>query len=152
MSCSISDSETDHAFEHEPARLRARLTIGGTIHVKKSELIARLAGRRTPFATKDAEHAVRTILERIARALGSGDRVEIRSFGVFDLSYRSARVARNPRSGATVHVPEHYVPAFKAGKQLRERVDPGLTRAERGATPVPSISARRPPAQSLGIQ
>ena len=57
--------------------------------------------------------------------LVKGDRIEIRGFGSFALNYRPPRTGRNPKSGDKVQVPEKYVPHFKAGKELRERVDYG---------------------------
>lgn len=89
----------------------------------RSELIARLAERYPQLVVKDAEFAVRTILDAMARTLAQGHRIEIRGFGSFGLNHRPARVGRNPKSGERVHVPEKFVPHFKAGKELRERVD-----------------------------
>ncbi|MGQ5521941.1 integration host factor subunit beta [Chitinimonas sp. PSY-7] len=89
----------------------------------KSELIAKLAERYPQLVAKDAELAVKTILDAMAVSLSSGQRIEIRGFGSFDLNYRPPRVGRNPKSGTKVAVPEKYVPHFKAGKELRERVD-----------------------------
>ncbi|GLR13769.1 integration host factor subunit beta [Chitinimonas prasina] len=89
----------------------------------KSELIAKLAERYPQLVAKDAELAVKTILDAMASSLASGQRIEIRGFGSFDLNYRPPRVGRNPKSGTKVAVPEKYVPHFKAGKELRERVD-----------------------------
>ncbi|MGA8005233.1 MAG: integration host factor subunit beta [Burkholderiales bacterium] len=89
----------------------------------KSELIARLAQRYPQLVAKDAEYAVKMILDAMTQALLAGDRIEIRGFGSFGLNYRPPRVGRNPKSGEKVHVPEKYVPHFKAGKELRERVD-----------------------------
>ncbi|KIA81500.1 integration host factor subunit beta [Chromobacterium amazonense] len=93
----------------------------------KSELIARLserlAERNSQLVYKDAELAVKTILDAMANNLAQGSRIEIRGFGSFDLNYRPPRVGRNPKSGTSVSVPEKYVPHFKAGKELRERVD-----------------------------
>ncbi|MBV8658424.1 MAG: integration host factor subunit beta [Burkholderiales bacterium] len=89
----------------------------------KSELIAKLAARYPQLVAKDAELAVKTILDAMAVSLASGQRIEIRGFGSFDLNYRPPRVGRNPKSGTKVAVPEKYVPHFKAGKELRERVD-----------------------------
>jgi integration host factor subunit beta len=89
----------------------------------KSELIARLAQRYPQLVAKDAEYAVKMILDAMTQALLSGNRIEIRGFGSFGLNYRPPRVGRNPKSGERVHVPEKYVPHFKAGKELRERVD-----------------------------
>ena len=89
----------------------------------KSELIAQLAERFPQLVVKDADYAVKMILVAMTDALGRGDRIEIRGFGSFALNYRPPRVGRNPKSGEKVHVPEKYVPHFKAGKELRERVD-----------------------------
>ncbi|MBX9895524.1 MULTISPECIES: integration host factor subunit beta [unclassified Nitrosomonas] len=89
----------------------------------KSELISRLAARFPQLVTKDAELSVKTIIDAMARSLAKGERIEIRGFGSFDLNYRPPRVGRNPKSGEKVKVPEKYVPHFKAGKEMRERVD-----------------------------
>ena len=88
----------------------------------RSELIAQLAERFPQLVQKDAEMAVTEILGAIHAALIHGDRVEIRGFGVFDLNHRMPRQARNPKTGESVAVPAKWVPAFKAGKELRERV------------------------------
>jgi integration host factor subunit beta len=89
----------------------------------KSELIARLAARFPQLVAKDADFAVKMMLDAMSEALAKGDRIEIRGFGSFALNYRPPRVGRNPKSGDRVSVPEKYVPHFKAGKELRERVD-----------------------------
>lgn len=89
----------------------------------KSELIARLAARFPQLVAKDADYAVKMVIDAMSDALARGDRIEIRGFGSFALNYRPPRVGRNPKSGDKVHVPEKYVPHFKAGKELRERVD-----------------------------
>lgn len=89
----------------------------------KSELIAKLAGRFPQLVVKDAELSVKTILDAMAEKLATGERIEIRGFGSFSLNYRPPRLGRNPKTGAKVQVPEKYVPHFKAGKELRERVD-----------------------------
>lgn len=91
----------------------------------KSELIAQLAVRFPQLVAKDADYAVKMILDAMTDALARGDRIEIRGFGSFALNYRPPRTGRNPKSGDKVHVPEKYVPHFKAGKELRERVDIG---------------------------
>lgn len=89
----------------------------------KSELIAHLAARYPQLVAKDAEYAVKVILDALTLALVKGQRIEIRGFGSFGLNHRPARTGRNPKSGDKVTVPEKYVPHFKAGKELRERVD-----------------------------
>ena len=89
----------------------------------KSELIARLAERNPRLVARDADEAVNTMLEAMTEALAGGQRIEIRGFGSFALNYRPPRIGRNPKSGDRVQVPAKYVPHFKAGKELRERVD-----------------------------
>jgi len=92
----------------------------------KSDLIARLTARFPQLVAKDADYAVNVILDAMADALARGERIEIRGFGSFALNYRPSRIGRNPKSGEKVHVPEKHVPHFKAGKELRERVDQRL--------------------------
>ena len=92
----------------------------------KSDLIARLAARYPQLVAKDADLAVKTILDAMTLSLSEGQRIEIRGFGSFGLNYRPPRVGRNPKSGDKVQVPETHVPHFKAGKELRDRVDAGL--------------------------
>ncbi len=89
----------------------------------KSELIAKLAVRYPQLVAKDAEFAVKMVLDAMAKALAEGQRIEIRGFGSFGLNYRPPRTGRNPKSGEKVLVPAKQVPHFKAGKELRERVD-----------------------------
>lgn len=91
----------------------------------KSELIARLTARFPQLIIKDAELSVKTILDALSDHLANGKRIEIRGFGSFSLNYRPPRLGRNPKTGAKVEVGEKYVPYFKAGKELRERVDFG---------------------------
>ena len=88
----------------------------------RSELIAALSSRFPSLMAKDAEVAVMEILDTIGNALAHGDRVEIRGFGSFGLNYRPPRTGRNPKSGESVSVTAKYVPHFKAGKEMRERV------------------------------
>ncbi|MDO8414082.1 MAG: integration host factor subunit beta [Gallionellaceae bacterium] len=89
----------------------------------RSDLIAKLAERYPQLLAKDAELAVKVILDAMSAALARGGRIEIRGFGSFALNYRPPRTGRNPKSGDKVQVPAKYVPHFKAGKELRERVD-----------------------------
>jgi integration host factor subunit beta len=89
----------------------------------KSDLIAKLGERFPQLIAKDADFAVKMILDAMSESLIRGDRIEIRGFGSFALNYRPPRIGRNPKSGAKVNVPEKWVPHFKAGKELRERVD-----------------------------
>jgi integration host factor subunit beta len=89
----------------------------------KSELIEMLAAKQPQLDHKDVELAVKELLEQMSSALAMGDRIEVRGFGSFSLHYRPPRVGRNPKTGSTVHVPDKYVPHFKPGKELRERVN-----------------------------
>ncbi len=89
----------------------------------RSDLIAKLTEHYPQLLARDAELAVKVILDAMAETLMRGGRIEIRGFGSFALNYRPPRVGRNPKSGEKVQVPAKYVPHFKAGKELRERVD-----------------------------
>jgi len=88
----------------------------------RSDLIAKLAEIHPKLLAKDAELAVKVILDALSATLSHGGRVEIRGFGSFALNYRPPRQGRNPKTGEKVKVPAKYVPHFKAGKELRERV------------------------------
>lgn len=89
----------------------------------KTELIDKVAANFPQLVAKDADLSVKKILEAMADALSRGDRIEIRDFGSFNLNYKKPRIGRNPRTGVKVAVPAKCVPHFKAGKELRERVD-----------------------------
>lgn len=89
----------------------------------KSELIERLAEQQIHLPHKDVELAVKCTLEKMSRALSSGERIEIRGFGSFSLHYRPPRTGRNPKNGESVKLAGKYVPHFKPGKELRIRVD-----------------------------
>ena len=93
------------------------------LQMTRSELIERIADLHPQLQLKDAELAVKVILDALSNALSKGGRVEIRSFGSFGLNYRPPRQGRNPKTGAKVKVPAKYVPHFKPGKELKERVD-----------------------------
>ena len=95
----------------------------GERSMTKSELIELIAAKQSHLPAKDVELAVKQILEIMSDALAQGQRIEIRGFGSFGLNYRPPRTGRNPKSGEKVQVPEKHVPHFKAGKELRERVD-----------------------------
>ena len=92
----------------------------------KSELIEKIAINQDQLPTRDVEQAVRMILERMAKALVSKQRIEIRGFGSFSLHYRAPRTGRNPKTGDSVTLTGKYVPHFKPGKDLRDRVNNGL--------------------------
>ncbi len=89
----------------------------------KSELIDRLAKKHSHLAHNDASTVVNLILKTMASSLTSGRRVEIRGFGAFSLNYRPGKIGRNPKSGDPVEVPGKYVPHFKPGLEMRERVN-----------------------------
>ena len=89
----------------------------------KSELIERLCAEQTHLSAKEIEDAVKDILEHMASTLETGDRIEIRGFGSFSLHYREPRVGRNPKTGDKVVVETTTKVRFKAGKEMRERVN-----------------------------
>ena len=91
----------------------------------KSELIERIAERIPHLNQRDVEHIVDAILEEVVAALSRGDRVELRGFGAFSVKSRPAHTGRNPRTGEPVTVSEKYLPFFKPGKDIRERVKRG---------------------------
>jgi integration host factor subunit beta len=109
--------------------------------VTRSELIAELASANPHLRAADVETIVSTIFDEIAGALARGERVELRGFGAFTIKRRDARTGRNPRTGEAVPVEEKAIPFFKAGKELRERVNHG---------PKTSPAARERSARSAG--
>ena len=93
----------------------------------KSELIERIAERQDQLPAKDVELAVKLVIDYMAQALSSGERIEVRGFGSFSLHYRSPRIGRNPKTGETVSLPGKYVPHFKPGKAMRDKVNESLS-------------------------
>ncbi len=91
----------------------------------RSELIAKLSEESPDLKTREVERIVDTIFEEITSAMERGDRVELRGFGAFSVRKRDARTGRNPRTGAPVRVGAKHVPFFKAGKELRARLNGG---------------------------
>lgn len=89
----------------------------------KSELVQRIATSNPHLYHRDVERIVNVIFDEIVDALARGDRVELRGFGAFTVKHRAARVGRNPRTGTTVNVAEKFVPFFKTGKELRDRLN-----------------------------
>ena len=89
----------------------------------KSELIEKLAGKLSHLSAKDVEDSIKEILELMAGSLSKGERIEIRGFGSCSLHYRAPRTGRNPKTGESVELQAKYVPHFKPGKELRERVN-----------------------------
>lgn len=92
----------------------------------KSELIENIAANQTQLSVRDVELAIKAILDMMTDSLAEGDRIEIRGFGSFSLHYRSPRIGRNPKTGDKVELSGKYVPHFKPGKDLRERVNATL--------------------------
>ena len=88
----------------------------------RSDLVEELANRFGQLTHRDAEFAVKAILDAMNDALVSGHQIEIRGFGSFSINHRPPRMGRNPRSGESVAIPEKRVPHFKPGKALRESV------------------------------
>ncbi|WP_428699286.1 integration host factor subunit beta [Stappia sp.] len=91
----------------------------------KSELVQRIAEQNPHLYQRDVENIVNAILDEVTDALRSGNRVELRGFGAFSVKNRPARTGRNPRTGQKVDVDEKYVPFFKTGKEMRERLNDG---------------------------
>ena len=89
----------------------------------KSELIERIVTHQGQLSAKDVELAIKTMLEQMSQCLATGDRIEIRGFGSFSLHYRAPRVGRNPKTGQSVSLDGKFVPHFKPGKELRDRVN-----------------------------
>lgn len=104
----------------------------------RSDLVEELAARFDQLTQRDAEHAVKTLLDAVGEALVRGHRIEVRGFGSFSVSHRAPRMGRNPRSGEAVAIPAKRVPHFKPGKALREAVDQRTVELTLlGATPKP---------------
>lgn len=89
----------------------------------RSELISNLADKHPQLTATDVELAVKTIIDSIVNQLAQGNRIEIRGFGSFSVHTRPPRLARNPKTGEEVQVPEKAVLNFRAGIELRERVN-----------------------------
>lgn len=107
----------------------------------KSELIESIASKQTQLSSKDVELAVKTILEHMSQALSNGERIEIRGFGSFSLHFREPRRGRNPKTGDAVELSGKYVPHFKPGKELRERVDEAYAHQRTNSRGVSSSAA-----------
>jgi integration host factor subunit beta len=113
----------------------------------RSDLVEELAARFAQLTHRDAELAVKTVLDAMSEALVKGHRIEIRGFGSFSINRRPPRVGRNPRSGESVQIPEKRVPHFKPGKALREAVDAGTVHIA-ADTPAPALAATTTLAQA----
>ncbi|NNM52037.1 MAG: integration host factor subunit beta [Pseudomonadales bacterium] len=92
----------------------------------KSELIERLIVKQDGLTSKDVELAIKTMIEQMSSTLASGGRIEIRGFGSFSLHFREPRIGRNPKTGDSVTLAGKYVPHFKPGKELKDRVNLNL--------------------------
>lgn len=97
----------------------------------KSELIERITASQSQLSSKDVELAVKTMIEQMSVTLAQGQRIEIRGFGSFSLHYRAPRIGRNPKTGESVGLTGKYVPHFKPGKELRDRVNDSIAPAVR---------------------
>lgn len=105
------------------------------VSMTKSELIERIVTAQaqtsgSQLTSKDVELAVKTMIEQMSLSLASGERIEIRGFGSFSLHYRAPRIGRNPKTGESVGLSGKYVPHFKPGKELRDRVNAALLRGD----------------------
>ena len=89
----------------------------------KSELVQKLADENPHLFTRDLERIVNTVFQEISDSLADGNRVELRGFGAFSVKHREARIGRNPRTGEAVAIDEKWTPFFKAGKEMRERLN-----------------------------
>ena len=94
--------------------------------ITKSELIEKISQKQKHLQQKDIELAVKSVIEQMSDALSSGRRIEIRGFGSFSLHFRPPRMGRNPKTGEPVSLDGKYVPHFKPGKELRERVNKSM--------------------------
>lgn len=92
----------------------------------KSELIEYIAEKQDHLPVRDVELAVKLLLDFMSEMLAAGERIEIRGFGSFSLHYRAPRMGRNPKTGETVQLEGKYVPHFKPGKEMRDRVNESI--------------------------
>ncbi|VAW77144.1 Integration host factor beta subunit [hydrothermal vent metagenome] len=117
----------------------------------KSELIEVLAAKNTHLNHKDVELAVKSLIEQMSQSLSTGNRIEIRGFGSFSLHYRPPRMGRNPKTGEAVALAAKYVPHFKPGKELRERVNIyNRTDQQPAESAPPASEGGQPPSSSSG--
>ena len=92
----------------------------------KSELIEYIADKQDHLPVRDVELAVKLLLDYMSEMLAEGERIEIRGFGSFSLHYRAPRMGRNPKTGEPVRLEGKYVPHFKPGKEMRDRVNESI--------------------------
>jgi integration host factor subunit beta len=99
-------------------------------YMNKSELIKRMSEKLDQLSNRDVDLAVHTLIQIMSDSLASGGRIELRGFGTFSNHFRQPRTVRNPKTGEVgIYKPGKFVPHFKPGKELRERVD--LSRADK---------------------
>ena len=120
----FNPDERPFAATAAPGGRRSTKVIEGD-DVIKSELVQIVAARNPHLYHRDVENIVNAVLDEITDALAAGNRVELRGFGAFSVKNRPSRSGRNPRTGDAVFVEEKWVPFFKTGKELRERLNPG---------------------------
>jgi integration host factor subunit beta len=89
----------------------------------KSDLVWRIRQQNPHLQLRDVEKIVDAIFDEIATSLGRGERIELRGFGAFSVKVREARAGRNPKTGALVAVPKKAAPHFKAGQEMKERLN-----------------------------
>jgi integration host factor subunit beta len=94
----------------------------------KSELIEYISEKQTQLTLKDVEVSIKLLLDHMSEILASGERIEIRGFGSFSLHYRAPRTGRNPKTGEAVVLEGKYVPHFKPGKEMRDRVNESISK------------------------
>ena len=95
----------------------------------KSKLIKRIASQNPHLYQRDIENIVNAIIDEIVKALGRGDRVELRGFGAFSPKIRGAHKGRNPKTGAEVQVAQKVIAFFKTGKEMRARLNQEIVRS-----------------------
>jgi integration host factor subunit beta len=123
-------------------RVRCPPAEHGAGQLIKSKLVERIAAQNPHLYQRDVEYVINGILNAITAALARGDRVELRGFGAFSVKDRPTRTGRNPRTGAQVSVQQKRVPFFRAGKEMRERLNRAPTCEGEGARL--SLSASEP--------
>lgn len=113
------ESRTDNCG---PETARRKNTLGGSNKMNKTELVAEVS-EKAGLTKKDAEAAVKAVVESVTEALVKGDKVQLVGFGTFEVREHAPRVGRNPRTGGTMNIPASKAPAFKAGQALKDAVN-----------------------------
>jgi len=101
----------------------------------KADLVDRVTGA-TGLTKRDVAIVVDRFIEAVGNALAGGHHIEIRGFGSFKVKSRRARIARNPRTGDTVEVPQKVVPYFKVSKELKKVIEDANPAIEDGDSPI----------------